>query len=269
MWTAGIALAVPTFGVSLGVASGVNGVVSGVDIGIKIANGDNTGAAVSSAGMLLGLLIPGGGAALDSATDVAGDVGLDFASDNIADAADEIVSHAIDEITGDIKGQVIGHLAKKALGGLLQVDEGDVEVVSLKEYRKATQLHAEIKQRRRINKCYFDYVKRRDAVEGSTEGSTHKKLPKNLHLLKKMHREEKALASIWKNYKKAFAGDVEKLTNEFDAELATCRDHKNKMAGLLIRGKANLRRTKSESDVMTRGRAPLRRTKSESDLNTE
>ena len=85
--------------------------------------------------------------------------------------------------------------------------------------------------------------------------------------MKKIHREEKALASIWKNYKKAFAGDVEKLTNEFDVKLATCRDNKNKMAGLLIRGKANLRKTK-KSDV-TRGRAPLRSTKSESDLNTE
>ena len=263
VWTAGIALAVPTFGVSLGVASGVNIAVSVTDISIKGATGDFKGATASSVGMLVGALIPGGGVLLDSGMDAAADVGLDLVSNNIDEIVVETIGQTINVVQNKVVGKLTGDLVKKSLG-LLQVDEGEVEeVVSLKDYRKAKKLHAEIKQRRRINKCYFDYIKRRDAVEGIT----HKKLPKNLHLLKKIHREEKALASIWKNYKKAFAGDVEKLTNEFDVKLATCRDSKNKMAGLLIRGKANLRKTK-KSDV-TRGKAPLRSTKSESDLNTE
>lgn len=263
VWTAGIALAVPTFGVSLGVASGVNIAVSVTDISIKGATGDFKGATASSVGMLVGALIPGGGVLLDSGMDAAADVGLDLVSNNIDEIVVETIGQTINVVQNKVVGKITGDLVKKSLG-LLQVDEGEVEeVVSLKDYRKAKKLHAEIKQRRRINKCYFDYIKRRDAVEGIT----HKKLPKNLHLLKKIHREEKALASIWKNYKKAFAGDVEKLTNEFDVKLATCRDSKNKMAGLLIRGKANLRKTK-KSDV-TRGKAPLRSTKSESDLNTE
>ena len=252
VWTAGIALAVPTFGVSLGVASGVNIAVSVTDISIKGATGDFKGATASSVGMLVGALIPGGGVLLDSGMDAAADVGLDLVSNNIDEIVVETIGQTINVVQNKVVGKITGDLVKKSLG-LLQVDEGEVEeVVSLKDYRKAKKLHAEIKQRRRINKCYFLYVKRRDAVEGIT----HKKLPKNLHLLKKIHREEKALASIWKNYKKAFAGDVEKLTNEFDVKLATCRDNKNKMAGLLIRGKANLRKTK-KSDV-TRGRAPLR-----------
>ena len=263
VWTAGIALAVPTFGVSLGVASGVNIAVSVTDISIKGATGDFKGATASSVGMLVGALIPGGGVLLDSGMDAAADVGLDLVSNNIDEIVVETIGQTINVVQNKVVGKITGDLVKKSLG-LLQVDEGEVEeVVSLKDYRKAKKLHAEIKQRRRINKCYFDYIKRRDAVEGIT----HKKLPKNLHLLKKIHREEKALASIWKNYKKAFAGDVEKLTNEFDVKLATCRDNKNKMAGLLILGKANLRKTK-KSDV-TRGKAPLRSTKSESDLNTE
>jgi hypothetical protein len=263
VWTAGIALAVPTFGVSLGVASGVNIAVSVTDISIKGATGDFKGATASSVGMLVGALIPGGGVLLDSGMDAAADVGLDLVSNNIDEIVVETIGQTINVVQNKVVGKLTGDLVKKSLG-LIQVDEGEVEeVVSLKDYRKAKKLHAEIKQRRRINKCYYDYVKRRDAVEGIT----HKKLPKNLHLLKKIHREEKALASIWKNYKKAFAGDVEKLTNEFDVKLATCRDSKNKMAGLLIRGKANLRKTK-KSDV-TRGKAPLRSTKSESDLNTE
>ena len=263
VWTAGIALAVPTFGVSLGVASGINVAVSVTDISIKGATGDFKGATASSVGMLVGALIPGGGVLLDSGMDAAADVGLDLVSSNIDEIVVETIGQTINVVQNKVVGKLTGDLVKKSLG-LLQVDEGEVEeVVSLKDYRKAKKLHAEIKQRRRINKCYFDYIKRRDAVEGIT----HKKLPKNLHLLKKIHREEKALASIWKNYKKAFAGDVEKLTNEFDVKLAMCRDNKNKMAGLLIRGKANLRKTK-KSDV-TRGRAPIRSTKSESDLDTE
>lgn len=240
VWTTGAILFPFTGGVSLAVAGGINAAISGGDVVVKVYKGDHKGAAASATAMALGLLIPGAGAALDSSVDVATDVGLDL----LVDVDPEIIVDAVDALQGAVVGEAVGHAANAL--GLLQEDNNHDEVVSLKTFRKVQELHQKIKAERRMNTCYFAYVERKDGVKDSFANT---KLPHNLHCLKKLQREEQALVAIWHNFKTAFAGDVAKLEETYDAELATCRHNKNTMGARLGRARLNLRRTQSLSSL--------------------
>lgn len=244
VWTVGAILAVPTAGASLAVAGGINVAVSGVDIAVKVGTGDHKGAAVGAIGMTLGAIIPGAGAALDSSYDVVSEVGLDLAADNI-DVGADIVSGTIDLVDGELRGAALSAAANTVLveQSSSTVDVG--EILSLKDYRKATDIREKIWARRIKNNCYFDYLVRSSGVDKATvvrNGPAQgRPLPKNFHQLRKMHQEEKALVKIWHNYKRAFGGDLEKLTAEFDTKLAKCRDGINSLGALLVKQKAGLK----------------------------
>ena len=220
VWTAGIALAIPTGGVSLGVASGVNMAVGGVDVGVHMYNGDITGAELAAGSMIVGAVIPTGGAATSAALDIGSDVAVDMAFDG--DVINQMVESTVDFAQGQAQAPIIETgLTRSGVGNYrfkyLAANQQPLSVFSLSDFREMLRLSRIVTSRRSNHWCYFRFLVRRLGKEKFKAKLIH--AFKSLTSMQKLNIEEKGLVRIFEQVKHF---GHQSLSEIYDKKLATC-----------------------------------------------
>jgi hypothetical protein len=232
VYTAGIALAIPTGGTSLALIPVANAGVGATDVGIKYAQGDYTGAKLAAGSMAVGLLIPGSGVAASAGLDIGGDVAVELALDA---GSDDVVNDMVTETVNMVQGQAqspivdvgvsegmkrVGFVGEKARFKAHAVAfNGEAPRFTIGDYREMQRLRTKILARRNRRWCFFTYVQR-------SRGSTY--LRERLHSasrsvsqMKKLNIEEGGLIKIFEQARH-FANE-KSLTEVYgDKKLAAC-----------------------------------------------